>query len=195
MNGYSLRSKVLVVTEGYSEKIYFNKFRERDNSFEIIVRRCPEQRPKKILRFCLNEIKELGLDLKGGDSAYIVFDVDYNSESLINEIIESARHKNVGVIISKPCFEVFYLLHFTNNIDRLVDPEDTLDELDHYLKGYSKTEDYWRKLLPMQSEAVEKTRSFNIEDLCDLAKCRNGTDIYVFFDDIATRRSKHHPDD
>ena len=158
MKGLPIRSKLLIVTEGYTEKNYFDKLRERDSGFELIVRRCPEQRPNKILKFCLSCINELGLSVREGDSAYCVFDVDYTGEKQLQKVLDEARNKGIGVILSKPCFEVFFLLHFTGNIDRLAVPQDAKEELGTYIENYSETGEYWKRLKPEQQTALERSR-------------------------------------
>ena len=100
MDRFPIRSKVLIVTEGYTEKNYLERLRERDNGFELIVRRCPEQRPNKILRFCVSCMNDLGISPKDGDSAYCVFDVDYTSEERLQKVMAEAERKGIGIILS-----------------------------------------------------------------------------------------------
>ena len=189
MDRFPIRSKVLIVTEGYTEKNYLERLRERDNGFELIVRRCPEQRPNKILRFCVSCMNDLGISPKDGDSAYCVFDVDYTSEERLQKVMAEAERKGIGIILSKPCFEVFFLLHFTGNIDRLAIPQDAKDELKTYLGDYSETGEYWNRLKPYQQSAVERSREYQLPQTLDLRKLRNGTNIYEIFDDLAKRRA------
>jgi len=59
-------------------------------------------------------------------------------------------------------------------------------------EGYSETGDYWKKLLPMQQRAIERSRRFVIPDRIDLKRCANGTNIYELFDDL--RHRKGNPD-
>ena len=185
MSLYAVRTKILVVTEGYTEKNYFEKFRRRDSGYELIVRRCPENTPNKISRFCISQIKDLGLDLKGGDMAFCVFDTDYNKEETVNRVLTDSARRGIRVVLSKPCFEVFFLLHFTGNIDRLAYPSDAKSEIGTYLHGYVETGDYWKKLLPCQARAVERSRAFVLNGNIDLKRQVNGTNIYVFFDALS----------
>lgn len=193
MDRFPIRSKVLIVTEGYTEKNYLERLRERDSGFELIVRRCPEQRPNKILRFCVSCMNDLGISLKDRDSAYCVFDVDFTSELRLQKVLDEARKKGIGIILSKPCFEVFFLLHFTGNIDRLAIPQDAKDELGAYLNGYSETGEYWEMLKPHQDTAIERSREYQLPLAIDLKRMRNGTNIYEIFDDIAQRKKDGGP--
>ena len=190
MDKVPIRSKLLIVTEGYTEKNHLEKLRERDNNFELIVRRCPEQRPNKILKFCINCMNELGISIKDGDSVYCVFDVDYNKEQSLQKILDEARRKNIGIIMSKPCFEVFFLLHFTNNLDRIVTPQDAKEELNTYITDYSETGEYWKILKPLQGTALDRSRAYSIPQTLNLKKMQNGTNIYEIFDDISCRKNE-----
>ena len=189
MAKYQLRPKILVITEGYTERNYFNKFRERDTDYEVIVRKSPDNTAKKIFRFCVQMIKELGLDLKNGDSAYCVFDADYTKEEILNNLLKESKAKGIHIILSKPCFEVFYILHFNGDIDSLAIPKDVKKEISNFIPEYSESTDYWEKLLPKQSNAVRLSRRFVLGDTIDLKRCCNGSNIYEFFDEIERRKS------
>ncbi|MDD7423423.1 MAG: RloB family protein [Candidatus Methanomethylophilaceae archaeon] len=190
MNLHQLRSKILIVTEGYTEKKYFEKFRERDVDYEVIVRKSPDNNAKKVFKFCTNEIKNIGLDVKNDDSAYCVIDVDYNSEDTLNKILKEAKKNNIHIILSKPCFEVFFILHFDRDIDGLAEPKDAEMELNNYIPGYCKTGDYWKLLSKSQKKAVEYSRGYVIGESIDLKRCCNGTNVYEFFDEITRRKKK-----
>jgi len=188
MNRYPVIPTVLVVTEGLTEKIYLDRFRERDAGFNLIVKRSPEQRPEKILKFCESQMVERGLNPRDGHAAYCVFDTDYTSEDKLQYILDRAKKKGIGIIISKPCFEAFFLLHFTSNIDSLASPKDAKEELRQYLEDYSESKDYWKKLLPMQQEAINRSRRFVLSERINLKKCPNGTNLYALFDDFSERK-------
>ncbi len=191
MNPYPSLPTILIVTEGFTEKNYLERLRERDAGYSVIVKRSPEQRPDKILKYCEAQVQERDLELGVQDAAYCVFDTDYTPESKLQEILDRARKKGIKVILSKPCFEVFFLLHFTNNVDMLAVPKDAKEELGNYLEGYSETEDYWKKLLPMQQEAIARSRRFTLPEKISMKKCVNGTNIYELFDELERRKNLH----
>ncbi|MBS7382631.1 MAG: hypothetical protein KIG18_02785, partial [Candidatus Methanomethylophilaceae archaeon] len=67
--------------------------------YEVIVRKSPDNNAKKVFKFCANEIKNIGLDVKNDDSAYCVIDVDYNSEDTLNKILKEAKKNNIHIIL------------------------------------------------------------------------------------------------
>ena len=184
MNRYPIRPKVLVITEGYTEKNYFEKYRERGAGYEVIVRKSPENTPNKILKFCINQINELGIDLRNGDFAFCVFDVDYNKEDSLNRVLSEARRRGIQIILSNPCFEIFFLLHFTDRIHHLSTPKETKEEMNLYVADYSETKDYWKRLLPERSIALTRCRGFEVKDNISLETLSNGSNIYLFVDTL-----------
>lgn len=45
------------------------------------------------------------------DEIWIIFDVDANPDSTINQVIQEARDSNINIVISNPCFELWLVLH------------------------------------------------------------------------------------
>lgn len=182
---------MLIITEGYTEKNYFEKFRRRNSGYELIVKKSPENTPNKIFKFCINQIHDLGLDVNGHDVVFCIFDVDYNSDKTINSVLSSARSKGINIILSNPCFEIFFLLHFTKKIYDLSTPKDTKQEIRNYILDYQETGDYWMMLHPMLDEAIQRSRSFIIDSPVDLNNLQNGTNIYLIFDSMDKMSINH----
>ncbi len=177
---------------GVHRKNYFEKYRERGTGFEIIVRKSPDNTPNKIFKFCLDQITNIGIDLHNGDFAFCVFDVDYNSEDSLNNVLANARKKGVNIILSNPCFEIFFLLHFTDKISHLSTPRETKDEMNLYVENYCETKQYWNKLLPMKAIALNRSRSFEFEDHINLDTLPNGSNVYSFIDILEQLKSRPH---
>ncbi|RYE75669.1 MAG: RloB domain-containing protein [Myxococcales bacterium] len=57
------------------------------------------------------------------DEVWLVFDVDLQSGSnrvrQIHEVDQFARQKGWGIAVSNPCFEVWYLLHLTDDLSSI----------------------------------------------------------------------------
>lgn len=45
------------------------------------------------------------------DSIWIIFDVDENSDKVMNQVIQEARDSGIEIAISNPCFELWLVLH------------------------------------------------------------------------------------
>lgn len=110
------KNKILIAVEGNNktEKLYFNNFEKRNNSFNITYARGNNTDPLKLVKMLIKEIKYLNLDLNNGDVAFCVFDVDVDTSKnkIIKDAIKLANCNNIKVITSTPCIELWFLLHF-----------------------------------------------------------------------------------
>lgn len=110
------KSTILIALEGKNktEKLYFNNFDTGKQAYTITIAKGNDTDPLKLVKNLNNEIKKLGLDLKNGDKAYCVFDVDVNPQK--NKIIEEAKklamESKIEIITSTPSIELWFLLHY-----------------------------------------------------------------------------------
>ena len=190
MNRFPIIPKILVITEGHTEKIYLDHLRQRDMGCSLIVKKASKTDPDSILRSCTQQIKDLGLNLKCGDRAFIVFDWDKTNCELIRNVIAKAKGKGIGVLFSKPCFEIVFLAHFVKDVSVPKDQDDVLSMLEKHIQNYSKTEDYWELLLNKQNNAKKTLNEFSFDERTDFDACCNGSNIFLLFETIRTFGSK-----
>jgi len=119
---YRAPKKVIViatedsVTGGYAYFEYLKTTNFFENFvFNIKVSASSEGKsaPQHILANIKNEKKH-----KGGDSFWIVCDVDYWKKERIEKVTNECSKIKVGYAFSNPCFEIWTLYH-KNNIDSL----------------------------------------------------------------------------
>lgn len=62
------------------------------------------------------------------------------------------------IAFSNPCFESWYLFHYTDNTGYLEDCDAVIKQLQKKgrLPGYAKPDDFYQTLLPLQQEAVRR---------------------------------------
>jgi hypothetical protein len=152
------RNVVLVVTEGETERKYFNGFKKRDCDVEIKV---PNSRPTdalNLVKFCVNQMKQNGLDLEEGDVAICAFDILGNDASHLEEAFSMAESNGIILALSNPCFELWYLLHF-REVDHKVNCKEAEMLLNDFIPGYRKAEDYSEILGPKQADAIRRSSS------------------------------------
>jgi len=65
-----------------------------------------------------------------------------------------ANKSNIIACISNPCFEVWFLLHFSYSTRCLNVFEDVKMELLKYMPDYEKNKDVYHKLQPYQDKAI-----------------------------------------
>lgn len=180
----SPRKKVFIVTEGHTEFNYLDKLRERDLKFSIIVKKSPETHPREIFKNCIRGMEANQISIKDGDLAYCVFDVDNNSVGEINEVIRHAKSKKINIIISNPCMEIFFLLHYSTDINHLNNQNDVINELKKYIPKYSKTGNNWDILKELQPTGLNNSRNHTIDVKEPFEPTHNGTNLHELLDTI-----------
>ena len=52
-----------------------------------------------------------------------------------------ARKHNINIIVSNPCFELWYICHYTSSPKNYSSSRELLRDMDRYIHGYSKSKD------------------------------------------------------
>ena len=164
---------ILIVTEGEkSEPKYFQHFRTRQNNVEVRV--VPNSKNgcktdylnliRKASRIC----KEDDLTPKSGDSVWIITDgdVNYQAKDAVkkkNEALAWARtiaeKEAYSLLISNPCFELWYLLHLRYTTAHLQDYGAVKKALEQAgIKDYEKHSDLYEQLVSETSEAIKRAK-------------------------------------
>jgi len=112
------------------------------------------------------------------DITFLMYDCD------VPEIVDKLQKiKNVTLLLSNPCFELWYLLHFQNQTAELTKRE-CEEKLNKYTKQYKKgllCENIKDKILKNQDKAIERAKS--------LTGFENpSTNIYVLAEKLLARR-------
>ena len=117
------KNTILIAVEGMTESIYMKSLVERGANVKITSVYNTRTKPYQIVEHCAKEIKNRGINLKEGDVAFAVFDVDDNTIEDFERSERLAKQHGIRLIISNPCFETWVLMHFRDyriqNIDRM----------------------------------------------------------------------------
>ncbi len=94
------------------------------------------------------------------DYAYAVFDTDTDikREDQIKTAKEYAKQNGIQVLLSSPCFELWYILHFTDRRAAYSSNDAVIRELRKYISGYEKNTDVFDKVFPGMSEAIDRAK-------------------------------------
>ena len=100
-----------------------------------------------------------------------------------------AKTHNILLIVSNPCIETFFMLHFKEKVPNLSSAE-MKEKLSEHIKNYKETGDYWHLLSDMRMKAIERTRGFT---LCkeSLEQGIIGSNIYELFDLLEKMKKKN----
>ena len=139
-NTRPVKDVFLIVTEGTTEKNYFEMECFRDKSVKVEARRGVHPHPPALLKTAddwLANLKRDG-DLRPGDPAWVVLDEDDATDQQLRAVFEwAAERKDRGVGFSVPQFEYWLLLHFADAKGASTQ-KDVLDSLMQHWPAYAK---------------------------------------------------------
>lgn len=148
----------LIICEGSKTEInHLNNYKKRQG-LRIIPKNLGDTDAPNIVKSAVKETERLGLDLKGRDTAWVVFDCNSNSEEQLLKARKLGEQNKIRLIYSNPCFEYWYLLHFTE-WEKSIQNKELLTKLNNYIPDYNKSLNYYEILAPYYPEA--KKRAFN----------------------------------
>lgn len=189
------RKKILLIgTEGKNktEKNYFSHFnRMQGNNYLIRFSDGNNTDPEGIVDNTIDTVKKEELNFKDGDLAFCVFDTDIGDEKQkqIDAAIIKATKKNVEIILSNPCFEIWFLQHFGYSTKEYKSNGEVLRTLEGFIPDYEKNSDPFVILNPLMAEAIKNSKRLEKyhDDLGRKSKSmeRNpSTDVYKIIEKI-----------
>ena len=130
---------ILLATEG-KNKTETHYFRSLSGS-SYIIRFAPGNYtdPVNMVSALKAEFEDQGLETELGDVAYCLIDSDM--DPIKNKQIATADVQagdKVTVIVSSPCFEVWYLCHYVKSTKQYASNKEVIDALKKYVPEYNK---------------------------------------------------------
>jgi hypothetical protein len=167
MRGTPHRSKkpmILFGVEGNNktEKQYFMQCGRMQDKFIIRWARGNETDPVGIVTNIKNEIQKI--EFQQNDKAFAIFDVDMNTSKVpvIQQARELAKKQNIELILSNPCFEVWFVLHFEESMAPYDSNSKVIDRLKQYVHDYEKSADIFSKIRENMLEAVSRAENLRV---------------------------------
>ena len=180
---------IFILTEGETERIYLNHLKQRGSNYSLHIQVFGGNDPFKMVKRCNEVFKSRSMSIKRGDYAFCVMDVDNCKSDDFKKALDYSRKNGIQIILSNPCFEVFFILHFTDVIPVLSSRE-MKNEVSRYIDGYRETGDYWNLLLKEQSKAIDRSRSYKLES-DSVSNGILGTNVWVLFDLVGRLRGEN----
>ncbi len=173
-----------------TEKLYFRKF--SSDKIRIHFSKGGATHPEGMISELIGEIKEIDFQSVLGDKAYCVLDSDFDEkkDEQIAKAGKKAKSKSIEVIVSGPCFEIWYLSHFIFSTKQYTSNEEVIKELEKYIPGYTKSKDgIYELLFPFQEKAIgnaKKLEAYNIqnEKRIHSVEFMPSTEVYRIIEDI-----------
>lgn len=157
-NERSTKRFILIGTEGKNktEIGYFNQFNRIQKNFRVRFSSGNSTDSMGIVE----DIKRTRAQLKfhAGDLAFAVFDADLwgTRGKQIQQAINYAEKQEIKVILSNPCFEVWFVLHFEDGRAPYDSSDKVIDKLKQYVPDYEKSRDMFEVLQGNMEKAISR---------------------------------------
>lgn len=182
---------MLITAEGKNktEKQYFSSFQNQYSKYSIRFVKGLETDPTGMLKTMERAWKKNELSEIDGDKAYIVLDIDCKPAKIQLVKKLQKKSKNIRFIVSNPCFELWFILHFIYTTRQFKDSKEPKKELAKYIPGYEENKDVSEILRPMLNDAKEnldKLKSY-YETLgveWGSAECNPMTDVVEIMEEL-----------
>lgn len=147
------RPLMLLVAEGenVTEQKYFSWFKTPDCPFSIIMHKAGNTTDPAGLKTSVERRwREEEGSLEDGDRCCVITDLDCDKDkaTLIKKL--QGNSEVVRFIVSNPCFEIWFLLHFLYTTHEFSDGKEVIKELRKHIAGYKKDMDVY----PMIKESM-----------------------------------------
>ncbi|MGN1166044.1 MAG: RloB family protein [Lachnospiraceae bacterium] len=196
--GNRKRKPVMLITaegKNKTEQLYFTSFQSQYGKYSVkYVKTSKDTDPAGMYKSLDAYWKSNELSEKNGDKAYIVLDLDCNEQKakLIGEL--SRKSKNIQFIVSNPCIEVWFMMHFTYSTHQFMDSKEPKRELRKYIAGYEENSDIGeilKPLLPMAMTNAERFRK-HYEEIGSKwlsTECNPMTDVWEIISEMEVFKS------
>ncbi|MDR7372771.1 RloB family protein [Flavobacterium aquidurense] len=132
----TFKSKVLILCEGLTEKNYFNALKEDlglPKTIAVNIFQSNKVDCKGVVEEAIKKAKR-----EGFQEIFVVF--DHDNQAKRDEAFKLATSKNITVIFSSICFELWFLFHYKNSTKAFASEAELEKELKKCLgmEGYEK---------------------------------------------------------
>ncbi|MBR4766736.1 MAG: RloB domain-containing protein [Clostridia bacterium] len=135
---------IVIIAEGknVTETNYFKSFQNQYASYNIkLLSVGHETDPKNMLERLEDYWQKQELNTENGDMAFVVLDLDCDEKkaNLIKRL--ASKSFNSRFIVSNPCFEVWFLLHYKYSTHSYLTGSELINDLKTFIPDYDKTMD------------------------------------------------------
>lgn len=152
---------ILVSYEGNNktEKTYLENFKSRDKPYRIIEVPGNGTDPVSLVQQTNEKVKKENLDLKSYDKAYCIFDTDAKreKEKEIEKTINFANKKKIIPIVSTPCIELWFLLHYELTTAELTNKR-VIEKLKKHCHKYEKNYNIYDDIKKFTNDAIKRAK-------------------------------------
>lgn len=161
----------LIITEGHTEENYFRGFLTQlepkvRNRFRI--KNPTDTDVMGLLKVATDSRRQMDLDPEKGDRVFCVLDHPNVSSEVLRKANDQAGRYGIDLIVSSPCFELWFLLHF-RSVCASMDQDEIIGELKKYLPKYKKGDQRTHAILEENTErAIENASRIELRNIAEV---------------------------
>ena len=185
----TVKKTILIVCEdGKSSPDYFDRLRKKLHLGTVNVKICGKEcgsAPISVVGFAKEQKSEIKTSTTQDDydEIFCVVDIDDHPRRQLQDAIQKARDNGLKLIISNPCFEYWYVLHFEKTGGSYTNRPELYKKLAILLgHKYEKSGcDFFETIYPRTKTAIDNAKAIlsgqwhNEEDL---SECDPSTDVF-----------------
>lgn len=165
------KENILFEFEGKNktEEIYFRNFQKRGNPYNIKFAYGHDTDPVGMIKSLIGYMKKEDINTENADKIYCVFDadIDINKQKRIDEAIKLASENGIEIIISIPCFELWYRLHYSYTSKIYFSNKEIINDLKSYIPNYEKNMNIYNIIEDKTNIAIENSKKLEKEQIRD----------------------------
>ena len=141
------RQRILIVTEGDTEKTYFDAVKQQWRLHNVVVVENPDcTDPVSLLNYAKEKDSAESIFDGGYDAVWLVYDLEKpnakdrrdQSQKVKDKITGKKYNEKFHLAISDPSFEFWYVLHFDKTTKDFTGADEVVKHLKKHLIGYKK---------------------------------------------------------
>lgn len=134
---------IYIVCEGQNqtERKYFNHFKDRYAPYNLFVENGGSTDILNMAKKANAIFADKQLDAALGDKVYCLVDLDLDKDKYDKYVKAKNRYKNIELIPSNPCFEIWLMYYFTKNPRVIGSSQKVKDAMAKYIPGYTESMD------------------------------------------------------
>jgi hypothetical protein len=136
---------IFLVCEGRNktEKTYFNHFNNREADYRLKIVNSEATDIVSMVEKANNIFIDNEINKRAGEHVYCLVDLDLDSQKFQQYLKLKNKYRNVEIIVSNPCFEIWLLYYFTENPNVVSSSKRVKELLNKYVKNgeYSENMD------------------------------------------------------
>ncbi|MDO5329561.1 MAG: RloB family protein [Coriobacteriia bacterium] len=174
-SGRRKQTSILLLSCEGNNKTEFNYFRgvfKDRNDIRVKHVKGNSTDPVNMVKELINLGNDYSLDSSNNDLAVCLIDLDqkeYKVKQLnraVREINKARVNFNIEIIVSNPCFEVWYLMHYEPCMRRFSNNSQVITALKEYIPDYEKTdESVYKNLIGLIKTAIYNCKKVSDEHL------------------------------